>query len=275
MVGAFGEVHVMDWGLSRQFGKEPIRLAPIRPAPVDSISDAELSAILSNSKIIGTPSYMAPEQARGRRIGVRSDVFGLGAMLCEILTGLPPYHGKNFRQIFRRAARADLRETYRRLESCDADPAMIGLSKRCLARKVDDRPADAGIIASEISAFVESSMERAERDLCRFFEISMDLFCIASLDGYFKRVNSNFSRVLGYSDSELVSKPFKKFIHPGDIEQTNAAMETLADGNPIAEFRNRYRDSSGRFRWFEWKAKSIPEDNVIFAVARVIEDQEV
>jgi serine/threonine-protein kinase len=272
MLGAYGEVHVMDWGLSRKFGKNPIQLTPISPAAVERISDEDLSAILTNSKIIGTPSYMAPEQARGQKIGVRSDVFGLGAMLCEILTGLPPYHGKNSRKIYRRAARADLRETYRRLESCDADPKMISLSKRCLARQVDDRPADAGIIASEITAFVESSMARAERDLCRFFEISMDLFCIASLDGYFKRVNSNFSRVLGYSDSELVSKPFMKFIHSDDIAQTKSAMDALSDGKPIAEFRNRYRDSGGEFRWFEWKAKSIPEDNVIFAVARVIED---
>ena len=149
---------------------------------------------------------------------------------------------------------------------------MISLAKRCLARKVDDRPADAGIIADEITAFVESSMERAERDLCRFFEISMDLFCIASLDGYFKRVNSNFSRVLGYSDCELVSRPFIEFIHPEDVAQTIQAIATLAKGNPIAAFRNRYRDSGGQYHWLQWKAKSIPEDNIVFAVARVLDN---
>ncbi|WP_167547170.1 protein kinase domain-containing protein [Stieleria maiorica] len=271
MVGAYGEVHVMDWGLSRQLGKSPIQSVPIPPAAVDCISDEALSAILSNSKIIGTPSYMAPEQARGHHISVRSDVFGLGALLCEILTGRPPYEGDSFRRVYRRAARGALRDAYQRLDASDSDPAIISLAKRCLARNEHDRPADAGAIADQITAFRESSMERAQRDLCRFFEISMDLFCIASLDGYFKRVNSNFSRVLGYSDHELVSKPFLHFVHPDDITQTRKAIGALADGESIAEFRNRYRDCDGHYRWLQWNAKSIPEDNIVFAVARVID----
>ncbi|QDV88150.1 Serine/threonine-protein kinase PknD [Stieleria magnilauensis] len=271
MVGAYGEVHVMDWGLSRQMGKSPIELTPISPAAVENISDEQLSMILSNSKIIGTPSYMAPEQARGHHISVRSDVFGLGALLCEILTGKPPYEGSSFRRIYRRAARGSIHKTYQRLDACDADPAIIALAKRCLAPNERDRPADAGTIAAQITAYVESSMERAQRDLCRFFELSMDLFCIASLDGYFKRVNSNFSRVLGYSDSELISKPFIEFIHPDDIRQTIQAISTLAQGDSIAAFCNRYRDSGGNYRWFQWNAKSIPQDNTIFAVARVID----
>jgi serine/threonine-protein kinase len=272
MVGAYGEVHVMDWGLSRQLDGETVPLTPIGTAAMDEISDDQVAELLTHSKIIGTPSYMAPEQACGRDVGVRTDVFGLGALLCEVLTGLPPYHGSNLQRVYRRAARGALREASHRLESCDADPALIALCKHCLARNADDRPDDAGTVAAEITGFRESSMERAERDLGHFFEISMDLFCIASLEGYFKRVNSNFSRVLGYTNSELVSKPFINFIHPEDVGQTMAAVKTLAAGKPIAEFRNRYRDSEGRFRWFEWTAKSIPEENIIFAVARVIED---
>lgn len=271
MVGMFGEVHVMDWGLSRRLDLHSSPPPPKTLPNVQQLTNHKLSALLSNSKIIGTPSYMAPEQARGQQIGVRSDVFGLGSILCEILTGKPPYEGHNFRQVYRRAARGGLRKTYQRLDACSADPALIALAKRCLARNAADRPANAGLIASEITHFNESSMQRAERDLYRFFEISRDLFCIASLDGYFKRVNSNFSRVLGYSDHHLVSKPFIKFIHPDDVPQTIQAVETLSKGNPVAEFRNRYRDIDGNFRWFEWTARSIPEDNIIFAVARVLD----
>ena len=50
------------------------------------------------------------------------------------------------------------------------------------------------------------------------------------------------------------------------------AIATLAKGNPIAAFRNRYRDSGGQYRWLQWKAKSIPEDNIVFAVARVLDN---
>ena len=283
MVGAYGEVYVMDWGLSRHL------IGPNGGVRRDDESDAngrsqpEVSFVgfaekepslthLVNTRITGTPSYMAPEQATGRSVGVRSDVFGLGAVLCEILTGKPPYEGKTARKIFRRAARGSLRRTFQRLDSCDADPALIALTKKCLSPNASKRPADAGEVASEMTAFVESSLKRAERDLCRFFEISKDLFCIASLDGYFKRVNSNFSRVLGYSDAELVSKPFINFIHPGDLADTLEAVEKLAEGNPIAEFRNRYRDAQGHYRWFEWTAKSIPDDHIIFAVARVVDE---
>jgi serine/threonine-protein kinase len=258
MVGAYGEVHVMDWGLSRRV--DALKAEP-PAAPPGTSAD-------SSGKITGTPAYMPPEQARGRRIGFHSDVFGLGGILCEILTGQPPFVGRNVRQVYRRAVKASLTRTFSRLDACDADPAVIALAKHCLAPQPRDRPTDAGEIASEITDYVESSMQKAERDLCRFFDISKDLFCIASLDGYFKRVNSNFSRVLGYTDHDLVSRPFVEFIHSDDIDQTKSAMLALQEGKPIAEFRNRYRDSEGRYRWFEWTAKSIPEENVIFAVAR-------
>lgn len=283
MIGAFGEVHVMDWGLSRSLDNDTAsRDAKTEPFGIDNqqmpvVSEGERPADesgqthFSSARINGTPSYMAPEQASGHNVGIRSDVFGLGAILCEILTGKPPYEGKSTRKVFRRAARGALAKTFRRIESCDADPALIALTKRCLSPASKDRPSDAGVVASDMTAFVESSMERAEHDLCRFFEISMDLFCIASLDGYFKRVNSNFSRVLGYSKNELVSQPFIDFIHPEDISGTLQAVETLAAGNPIAKFQNRYRDAHGVYRLFEWTAKSIPEDNIIFAVARVVE----
>jgi len=271
MVGAYGEVHVMDWGLSRRLDSNSNPQMSDSPSLCDSIPDDMLSTILTNSKVIGTPSYMAPEQARGHQIGIHSDVFGLGAILCEILTGAPPYEGDTFRRVYRRAARGALRRTYRRLEACDAAPALISLTKRCLTRNAADRMVDAATVAEEIATFIESSMQRAEQDLCRFFEISKDLFCIASLDGYFKRVNSNFSNVLGYSDHDLVSKPFIQFIHPEDVPETLEAVKTLAAGKAVAEFRNRYRDINDRFRWFEWTAKSIPEDNIIFAVARVID----
>jgi PAS domain S-box-containing protein len=94
------------------------------------------------------------------------------------------------------------------------------------------------------------------------------MFCLASLDGYFQRVNENFTRVLGFSKAELVARPFLDFVHPEDLPQTLAQIEKLAQGLPVVRFRNRYRDVGGRYRWFEWTAKSIPEENVIFAIAR-------
>jgi serine/threonine-protein kinase len=266
MVGNYGEVHVMDWGLSRRIDDLSAGVGP-------EVSEALNQKPDTSGKITGTPAYMPPEQARGRSIGLHSDVFGLGAVLCELLTRKPPFIGKNVRQIYRRAVNASLRRTFERLDACNADPSMIALAKRCLSSNPADRPSDAGIISTEITTYLASSKERAERDLCRFFDVSKDLFCIASLDGYFKRMNSDFARVLGYSDSELVSRPFVDFVHPDDVESTSAAVKTLAEGKQVAKFRNRYRNSAGEYVWFEWTARPFPEENFVFAVAQEITEQ--
>jgi PAS domain S-box-containing protein len=86
-------------------------------------------------------------------------------------------------------------------------------------------------------------------------------------------VNSNFSRVLGYSEKELLSRPFFDFVHPDDREKSTAELEKLSRGLPVVHFRNRYKDAYGNYRCFLWSAKSIPAEGVIFAVARDVTDE--
>ena len=119
-----------------------------------------------------------------------------------------------------------------------------------------------------MTAHLESELHRTALDMVRFFELSHDLFCLASLDGFFKRVNDNFPRVLGFTKSELQARPFLDFVHPDDLNETLDQMKKLSLGLPVVRFKNRYRDVSGRYHWFEWTAKSLPEEQVIFAVAR-------
>ena len=116
-------------------------------------------------------------------------------------------------------------------------------------------------------------LQRAETDLKRFFDLSLDLFCIAGLDGYFRRVNSNFSRVLGFSEKTLLSRPFLDFVHGDDRDDTIAIMGQLVEGRPVVQFQNRYQTQSGSWRRFEWTAKSLPDEGVIFAVARDVTEQ--
>ncbi|MBI3410184.1 MAG: protein kinase [Planctomycetes bacterium] len=286
MVAEFGVVHVMDWGLAKVVG-------PGIPAPESGLHDfpepssdviedlyedpqfADRTWSTVAGRVLGTPAYMPPEQARGEvaRLDKRADVFGLGAILCVILTGRPPYVGKNGAEIYRKAVKAKLKDATARLDACRADPELIALAKRCLAVKPKDRPNDAREIAQVVTAYLETHMQRAERDLVRFFELSLDLFCLASLDGYFRRVNGNFSRVLGYTEEELLTRPFLDFVHPGDRQKTLDKMAQLSRGLPVVRFQNRYRNVRGKYRWFEWTAKSIPEEGVIFAVARDVTDR--
>jgi serine/threonine-protein kinase len=171
MVGAFGEVQVMDWGLAKVLGRaggEPPAaadtLSAIRTLRADS-SGAETQP----GSIMGTPAYMPPEQALGEtdRLDRRSDVFGLGAVLCEILSGRPPYDAPDGYSALRRAARVDLADAFARLAACGADGELVGLAKRCLAAEPADRPADAGEVAVAMSAYlagVEERLRQAERE---------------------------------------------------------------------------------------------------------------
>lgn len=270
MVAAFGVVKVMDWGLARAL--------PRGTALFNECSTASNSCQMEwtsrRGNVFGTPSYMPAEQARGEteRLDERADVFGLGAILCEILTGAPPYTGKDAKQVYKRSASADLAEAFDRLQHCGADAEIIMLAQDCLAPEREQRPNDALQVVLRLTSYLEASMRRAERDYVRFFELSPDLFCIADFDGRFRRVNINFSRVLGYSIEEFSNKPFLDWIHPDDREITKAETTRLSQGFPVVHFLNRFRDVNGKYRWFDWTAKPITEEHLIFAVARDVTD---
>src|SRR5262249_18333533 len=99
-------------------------------------------------QVMGTPAFMSPEQARGaiEVLDERADVSGLGAILLVLLTGAPPYQEVPGQSVFRRAAQADLAESYQRLGACGADKNLIELCKDCLEADTAKRPAHAGIV---------------------------------------------------------------------------------------------------------------------------------
>jgi serine/threonine-protein kinase len=161
MVGEFGEVQVMDWGLAKVLPPVEEKL-PLKDeaglSPASGTGSASLSRV---GQVMGTLAYMPPEQARGEidKLDERCDVFGLGAILCVILTGKPPYRGEKGK-VLNLAQQADQADALARLDSCGADADLVRLAKGCLQPQVEDRPRNAAVVAEHVTAYLVGVQER-------------------------------------------------------------------------------------------------------------------
>jgi len=99
------------------------------------------------------------------------------------------------------------------------------------------------------------------------FNYSISLNAIAGFDGYFKRINPVWEKTLGFTLQELQDKPFIHFVHPDDLSTTIQATATLAQGNNISTFENRYRCKDGSYRWLLWTSSSDVQNQRIYASA--------
>ncbi|MBE9176263.1 PAS domain S-box protein [Synechocystis salina LEGE 06155] len=114
----------------------------------------------------------------------------------------------------------------------------------------------------------ESQLRRTTAELNQFFSLSLDLLCIANTEGYFLRLNQQWSNTFGYSLEELKQRPFIEFVHPDDVEDTMQAVNQLRTGKNLTGFTNRYRCKDGSYRWLEWRGS--PSGKIIYCAARDI-----
>jgi diguanylate cyclase (GGDEF)-like protein/PAS domain S-box-containing protein len=106
----------------------------------------------------------------------------------------------------------------------------------------------------------------------RWFELSNDMLCETSLDGYFLELNDQWGRTLGWTKQELMARPFIEFVHPGDVERSAALAAGLTQNQSEAvDFENRYRAKDGSWHWLLWSARS--DGKRIYAVAKEITDR--
>jgi len=127
-------------------------------------------------------------------------------------------------------------------------------------------------IGHQIGLFFER--RRAEEELNRFFTLSLDMLCVAGFDGYFKRLNPAWQRTLGYSEEELLARPYMDFVHPDDRDATVVeARKQSEEGLEIIYFENRYRHKDGTLRWLLWTSTPFPQQQVVYAAARDITER--
>jgi len=171
MVGRFGEVFVMDWGLARVLDRKDDKDVRVRPEPAHetlelhserrerAVSDPESPLVTMDGDVVGTPAYMSPEQASGKlqRMGPPSDVYALGAMLYHLLTGRMPYVTPGVRvnnyAILSRVQEGPPASVASLAPQAPAE--LIAICEKAMAREPAARYADMSALAEDLRAYLE------------------------------------------------------------------------------------------------------------------------
>ena len=126
-----------------------------------------------------------------------------------------------------------------------------------------------GLVINGLMGSLYSKLETGNR----FMDLSVDMFCVAGFDGFFKNLNPSFEKTLGFTMKELMAKPYLEFIHPDDRSATVVEKAGLQEGKVTFAFENRYLCKDGSYKWLLWNAVSVSEQELIYAVARDITER--
>jgi PAS domain S-box-containing protein len=140
--------------------------------------------------------------------------------------------------------------------------------------------------AQRLQAVVKEEADRAEEETTRadeesaraqsgnrFFALSRDMLCTIDFDGYFKDLNPAWEKTLGYTQAELLARPFIAFVHPDDRQATLDGAEEISGGSTLLAFENRYRCKDGSYRSLLWSATPVIEDRLMYGVARDVTER--
>jgi PAS domain S-box-containing protein len=133
-----------------------------------------------------------------------------------------------------------------------------------------------GLVLTALAAALgvnKARRARAQRELDHIFKLSPDLIAVAGFDGYFKRINPAFEHTLGYTEGELLQRPYVELVHPDDRERTESESAAIRAGHTTMAFENRYVCKDGSFRWLEWATTPVVAEQLMYAVARDVTER--
>ncbi|MFC1490459.1 PAS domain S-box protein [Candidatus Latescibacterota bacterium] len=139
------------------------------------------------------------------------------------------------------------------------------------ARVINDESGNPLHIDGALEDISQRKQMEIERD--RIFNLSIDMLCVTGFDGYFKQLNPAWSKILGWSKEEFLSKRCFDFVHADDIQKTSEAHEKLFKGISLIGFENRFICKDGAYRWISWNVIPLLDENLMFGVGRDITDQ--
>ncbi len=219
---------------------------------------------------------MPPDVLRGKTADAGSDLWSLGVVLYEMACGRRPFVGQTSFEL----AAAILEKPPQPLPG-EVPAPLREVIERSLIKEAKQRYQRANDVRVILESMASVAEPRVDIELERLFSLSPDLICIASFDGFFKRVNPAWSKALGWSTEELLSRPWMDFVHPDDRAATVQALivveyQRLSDpdrGAYAMKLENRYRCRNGSYRWLEWTANAVIDENTVYGVARDVTER--
>jgi len=281
IVGDFGEVIVLDWGLAKQLDakRNGASEGPYRGetlAHVESELDpAGSPTATAQGERFGTPAYMAPEQATGQihLIDTLTDVYGLAAILYEILVGEPPFLGTSIVETIHKVIHHLPVPPRERVADVPAE--IEDLCLRGLAKHPTDRPGSAAELAAKVQGWITERIERkrTEQERERFFNLSLDLLAILDLEGRLTQTNPAWESILGWPAGEVQNQVVSNFVHPDDQRRMATTLERLIAGEPATEVELRCVARDGSYRWVHWNATLIRGEAALYVVGRDVSER--
>lgn len=285
ILGDFGEVVVLDWGLAKLVGRPESADEAGGALHGGGAGDTQEPELTQYGVAMGTPASMAPEQAAGRQeqIDHRTDIYGLGAILYEILTGQPPFTGDSTCEILRKV----LEETPQppRQLCADVAPGLETVCLKALARNPEERYAAAKELADAVQQWQDAERRQAEEALRTSEEKYRSLADLipgivwtARADGWIDYANQFWFKFTGLTMQETQGAGWAVVVHPDDLPRVSELWTgALGTGEPIeVEYRVK-RAADGAYRWFLAQARPVRdrEGRIVkwFGMLTEIEDQ--
>tara|TARA_R110002049_G_scaffold4601_5_gene31998 strand:- start:10009 stop:11973 length:1965 start_codon:yes stop_codon:yes gene_type:complete len=272
VVGAYGQVTVIDWGLAKRIeDTEPNESVDLQ---TDQLYPTATQATRSGLRL-GTPPFMSPEQAHGdvEAVDRRTDTYALSGLLYEILTGQPPFVGNDADAVMEAVK-----------SQPPADPRTLKpflplrLCQICLqglAKDKNDRHQSAAVLADEVEDWMDNESIRLQADEIRrkLFELSDDIMLVFDNTPTVLWANSAWERVMGWKPEELIGKVPNVLVHPDDQSRDAEVFASVSRGEVATGMERRMRAKDGSYRWYSWTATPILDEGTTCAIGRDIDDR--
>jgi PAS domain S-box-containing protein len=279
ILGDFGEVVVLDWGLAKRLGAAEGSEEAVGPAASDNPD------LTQQGLALGTPVVMAPEQAACRhdQVDHRTDIYGLGAMLYEVLTGEAPFTGGSTLEVLKRVIEEEPVAPH--LLCPDVPPGLEAVCLRAMAKKPEARYAAASELAAAVQHWQETERRKAEEALRAseaqyhsLADLIPGIVWTARPDGWIDYANQFWFKFTGLTMDQTQGSGWAVTVHPDDLPRVSQLWaQSLQSGEPIeVEYRIK-RAADGAYRWFLAQARPVRdrEGRIVkwFGMLTEIEDQ--